>query len=604
MKRLAMAVLILVSCGGLKPAAYDPVAQQPVRDPAPVPKTGTASIAGIVVTDESPARPARRAIVTLAGGAIVGSMSAATDDDGRFAFEALPPDRYTLTAAKPSYLNGAYGASRPGRPGTPIQLANGEQLRMITIKLAKGAVVTGMVRDQNGDPVPSVQVSLLRYVLQPQSGERVLQPQGPGATTDDRGTYRIFGIAPGEFYAQLAPPFALPGELRLATEQSMQAVAQQLRAPAGTPAPPLAPAAQPRSVAYTPIFFPNATSIESAAALRLAAGEERGGVDIQLQMVPTAKIEGVVFGPDGAPAPTAQVTILGAGPASPSFTSMLGSMFGGGRPNADGQFTLSGIAPGRYTIAATTGSASRGRGAAPAGPMLWATAEVDVNGQDVSGVRLTLEPGMRVSGRVMFEGATPPQDLSVFRVGLTPLLSGASVAAVTPAAQPDAQGRFTFESVTPGRYRWSVTGGANVGQWTTKSASARGRDTIDTGVDVRPTEPLTDVTIALSDRSTSIQGTLQDTSGRPAADYFIVVYARDRALQSPPTRRVVMTRPASDGKFTVNNLPPGEYLLAATTDLEQGEWRDPAFLAQLVSASIPVTLAEGETKQQDIRIAR
>ena len=37
---------------------------------------------------------------------------------------------------------------------------------------------------------------------------------------------------------------------------------------------------------------------------------------------------------------------------------------------------------------------------------------------------------------------------------------------------------------------------------------------------------------------------------------------------------------------------------------EPGEWMDPAFLSQLVTASIKISLAEGETKTQDIRIAR
>ena len=39
------------------------------------------------------------------------------------------------------------------------------------------------------------------------------------------------------------------------------------------------------------------------------------------------------------------------------------------------------------------------------------------------------------------------------------------------------------------------------------------------------------------------------------------------------------------------------------TDVEPGEWYDPAFLQQLQSVSIPVTVGEGERKVQDIRVA-
>jgi hypothetical protein len=43
--------------------------------------------------------------------------------------------------------------------------------------------------------------------------------------------------------------------------------------------------------------------------------------------------------------------------------------------------------------------------------------------------------------------------------------------------------------------------------------------------------------------------------------------------------------------------------LTAVTDVEPGEWYDPAFLSQLLSASIPISLREGEKKVQDIKLA-
>jgi len=51
-------------------------------------------------------------------------------------------------------------------------------------------------------------------------------------------------------------------------------------------------------------------------------------------------------------------------------------------------------------------------------------------------------------------------------------------------------------------------------------------------------------------------------------------------------------------------LPPGDYLVAAVTDVEQGEWYVPAFLTELAQAAIPVTIAESEKKVQDIRVGR
>jgi hypothetical protein len=65
---------------------------------------------------------------------------------------------------------------------------------------------------------------------------------------------------------------------------------------------------------------------------------------------------------------------------------------------------------------------------------------------------------------------------------------------------------------------------------------------------------------------------------------------------------VQAVRPGVDGKYVIRDLPPGDYLLAAVTDVDQDEWQDPAFLERLQPGSIKVTIAEGEKKTLDLRI--
>ena len=64
-----------------------------------------------------------------------------------------------------------------------------------------------------------------------------------------------------------------------------------------------------------------------------------------------------------------------------------------------------------------------------------------------------------------------------------------------------------------------------------------------------------------------------------------------------------MTRPDDEGRFRFRTLRPGDYYVAAVEHVQNGAWMDPAFLAQFVTASIKVSLGDGETKTQDIRIA-
>ncbi len=51
-----------------------------------------------------------------------------------------------------------------------------------------------------------------------------------------------------------------------------------------------------------------------AALVSVGPREERDGIDIQLRMASAAKIEGVVTGPDGAPMPNVDITVLDPGP--------------------------------------------------------------------------------------------------------------------------------------------------------------------------------------------------------------------------------------------------------------------------------------------------
>jgi hypothetical protein len=49
-------------------------------------------------------------------------------------------------------------------------------------------------------------------------------------------------------------------------------------------------------------------------------------------------------------------------------------------------------------------------------------------------------------------------------------------------------------------------------------------------------------------------------------------------------------------------LPPGEYRVAALTDVVNGEWFNPAFLEGLLPASIRVAIVEGQKTTQNLKI--
>src|SRR5207249_5006442 len=120
---------------------------------------------------------------------------------------------------------------------------------------------------------------------------------------------------------------------------------------------------------------------------------------------------------------------------------------------ADGKYAFSGVAPGAYTIKAGTGY---GRGAQPNQPTQWAAADVQVSGQDLE-IPLTLQPGVAINGRVVFEGPVPTAaELQTLSFALVPLGSGGMVQ-TSGGGHVDAERRFTFAGVTPDTYQFVAT---------------------------------------------------------------------------------------------------------------------------------------------------
>jgi len=228
-----------------------------------------------------------------------------------------------------------------------------------------------------------------------------------------------------------------------------------------------------------------------------------------------------------------------------------------------------------------------------------------VDGQDISGLSLTLQPGLTVAGRVQFEGTALPQpDLSRLRINLAPLQSQGEVTIGMTQIAPDANGAFSIQGVPPGRYR--LTAGipvlrSNSSGWQIKSSTIGGRETLDTPIDLRTSAD--DAVITFIDRPTELNGMVQDPAGQPAPEYQVVVFSPDKSHWLPQSRRIRSVKPGADGKYTIPSLPPGEYFITAVSDIEQGEWYDPALLEQLSRVAFKITLAEGEKKTQDLRLA-
>ena len=132
------------------------------RDTLAVPK-GNAVVSGVVMTDDATPQPLRRAQVTITSTDQPVLKTVFTDAAGRFSVADLPAGKYSLSAVKGGYVRMSYGAKRHNRPGTPINLGEGQRLTGLNLRLPKGGVITGTIVDETGLPAVGAQVRLLEY---------------------------------------------------------------------------------------------------------------------------------------------------------------------------------------------------------------------------------------------------------------------------------------------------------------------------------------------------------------------------------------------------------------------------------------------------------
>jgi protocatechuate 3,4-dioxygenase beta subunit len=560
---------------------------QQVRDPlARSATSGTAVLSGTIVSDDQEATPIRRVRVLLSASSSSVDREAVTDDEGRFVFVNLPAAAYRVSAFKAGYLRTEHGATRPQQPGTPVVVTDGQR-QAITLRLPRGAVIEGTILDHDGTPAPGVTVSVLREAFSSRAGRRVLAAVAAvRRVTDDRGIYRFYGLLPGEYVVA-----AVPAPERLGLPETPVGVARWD-----------APDARARDtnaahMGFARAYYPGTTTASQAERVTVAVGEERLGVGFAMPLVRTARITGAVIGAGGAPASGLTVERVVQGEPALSAFEESGRSWRV-RCDAAGQFAFDGVEPGRYQLTV--------RG--PAGPTdqssSWASADVDVFGANVT-VQLSLQPTLTVSGRIAASpeaGGSP--DLSRVRVGLAPERgAGTGLLSTLRAATPDSSGRFVIDGVVPGRYRLVATAPAEEARaWTPASVIVRGNEVLDLPFDVGFAAPVADAVVRFDDRATRVTGRLIDADDRPVVNRAVIVFAADPAYWAAQTRRIALRRPEPDGRFTVDTLPPGDYLIAVAADLDGGDWLDPQVLEEFLAAGVPITLAAGATVTQDLRV--
>ena len=347
MKHLGIFVVLTLVSPILAAQKAAQKAAQHVEPPA------TGGISGRVFLGDS-RLPARMAFVTLlpagaaeAGGAkpVVSSALVQTGLDGSFVMPNLLPGAYYVLATKLgyaspipiSYFDADHYESAPtdvkealAAVLTPV-LVVANRISRVDLVLDKGAVISGTVRFDDGEPYSQASVSLLR---KDESGKwRAFAAQeglfsfssNSGAPTDDQGNFRLTGLPAGEYL--LRTTLMLGGA--------------EVNSP-GTDS------ANDPDYRWD-IYFGHGVRPRDAKIIKLREGEESHGNSIEIPLARLHSVSGTVLNVEsGAPINRADVELHNLDDDSTCTVTTING--------TNGQFHFPYVAEGEYTLKVREGA--------------------------------------------------------------------------------------------------------------------------------------------------------------------------------------------------------------------------------------------------------
>jgi hypothetical protein len=347
----------------------------------------------------------------------------------------------------------------------------------------------------------------------------------------------------------------------------------------------------------------------------LGSGDNRTDVDVNLRPVPVAAVAGTLSDEAG-PVAGLVVHLMPLDNADGSSLLELAKT----TTDPAGGFRIAHVPAGQYTLYAERPLASPGRGngaaATPAQAAgqtptrfgAWAKAIVSVGDRNVLDIALALRPGVRISGRLQFDGAAPPPPPEALRTP-SPVAVNAVLAQprfrttsglVGGTFEPDAH--FAVTGIPPGRYflRAPV-----LRPWVVQSIVVDGRDMTDASFVVDVSD-IADVVITYADRSTELVGRVESSDGSVDSDATVFAFPVDRTRwrdSRASTRAFQSTRASRGGAFTLTTVP-GDYLVVAIREDAFTDWPDPAFLAKLATQATTVHVVAGQKTAASLKTVK
>jgi protocatechuate 3,4-dioxygenase beta subunit len=476
-----------------------------------------------------------------------------TDAEGHFRIEGIRAGRYRAFVERVGLVE--IDKRRKRSAGTALSFDPRKDISDLVLHMLPAAVVVGRVVDEDGDPMPRADVSVLRYGYT--LGQRHLETAASG-TTNDLGEYRIPDLLPGRYLITANPT---PDFSNLAA------------------APADKPNGQPKQeTAYVPTYYPGTTDRSEAAFLELRAGDETA-VNFNLTPSQTFHVRGSVANLGNKNGRAA--LSLRAKDSNTEIAELV---------DKDGKFDLDHVPPGSYTLLARTENLQSAE---------MTQQLLEVANSDVNGLRVVLMEGSRVRGKVSVAG-NRKADLSSLLIFLQPGDRDRTQSffdrdlVVNPTlAQVKSDGAFELKDVPAGNYVVRIEGDPKLEDFYLKSTTVGPTDITNSGLTVGGGGTYSlEVLVGMS--AAKLDGTVVDSDGHPVADATVVVVpSGERSGRSELYQK---GNTDQRGVFYLAGLTPGDYVVYAFESIEEGAYLDPAFMKPHENSGEKVHLDENSRK--------
>lgn len=488
--------------------------------------------------------PIRKAYVVLRSATRHAGYTETTDSAGHFSFNNVEPGLYLAITEHPGFTSEVAGRHRSIFDPPSVQVAEEQSIKDIVLKLFPLGAISGRVLDDDGDPIPHVEVHVLQYSYHDSGARQLISAQS--ATTNDLGEYRIFDLAPGRNYVSASHNF----------NRSLYS----------------SPSDRTRDTrpddAYVATLYPNAEDSAQGTPVNVTPGSEVAAIDFRLRRTPTYRIRGrIIDAPSGQAAGSATVILEPAKPGWAGWAGPVHSM----RATPQGTFEFRWVIPGSYSVMAQSLSEA---------PSTFACQLVEVSDRSIDGLALTLSALAEVSGSARIDDG-PADKLENLYVVLQP--TGLQSGSRTSIAK---DGSFRFRNFSPDSYLVSLSPPAGT---YLKSIRFGGQETPD-GV-IRVSQGGGNLQLSLATDGGQLDGVVQNPKGEPAGGILVALAPEDSLRLRRDLLKTTDTSPA--GQFHFADIAPGNYKLFAWEDVDPGAAQNADFRKPFESQAASVTIRAG-----------